>query len=129
MSEQLFEWNDTYLIGVEELDFEHRDLLARLNELHLDILRGDRPEVIEACLAEVCTRVAAHFALEESYMKRNGFAHYDQHKQQHDDFLEEVYAVADMFREGLDISYQETLETRLENWVTHHILTSDKELC
>lgn len=128
MTEQLFEWNDTYLIGVEELDFEHRDLLARLNELHLDILRGDSSEVIEACLAEVCIRVAAHFALEESYMKRTGFPHYDQHKKQHDAFLEEVYAVAELFREGLDISYQETLETRLENWVTHHILTSDKEL-
>lgn len=128
MSEQLFEWSDKYLIGVDELDFEHKDLLARLNELHIDILRGDSPEIIEACLAEVCTRVAAHFALEESYMKRTHYARYDAHKKQHDDFLEEVYDIADMFREGLDASYQETLETRLENWVTHHILTSDREL-
>ena len=28
----LFQWDDAYLIGVDELDFEHKDLFARLNE-------------------------------------------------------------------------------------------------
>lgn len=128
MGEKLFAWSDDYLIGVEELDFEHKDLLDRLNELHLDILRGDEPAVIEACLGEVCIRVAAHFALEERYMQNTRFANYTQHKRQHDQFLDEIYDVVEMFAQGLETSYQEVLETRLESWVTNHILTSDKQL-
>lgn len=128
MGEKLFAWSDTYLIGVKELDFEHKDLLDRLNELHLDILRGDEPAVIEACLGEVCTRVAAHFALEERYMRNTRFANYEQHKRQHDQFLDEIYDAVEMFNGGLESSYQEALETRLESWITNHILTSDKQL-
>ncbi|MCZ6870223.1 MAG: hypothetical protein O7G84_12035 [Gammaproteobacteria bacterium] len=39
----LFQWDDAYLIGVDELDFEHKDLFARLNELHEDLVRHEEP--------------------------------------------------------------------------------------
>lgn len=128
MGEKLFTWSDRYLIGVEELDFEHQNLLESLNTLHLDILRGDAPEIIEACVGEICTRVAAHFALEEQYMRRTKFVNYEEHKKEHDRFLDEIYDVVEMFNEDLDTDFQEALETRLEGWITNHILTSDKQL-
>lgn len=128
MGEKLFQWTDDYLIGVEELDFEHKNLLDRLNELHLDILRGDEPDVIEMCLGEICSRVEAHFALEERHMQRTGFANYEKHKREHDQFLDEMYDAVEMFTSGLETSFQEVLEIRLESWITNHILTSDKQL-
>ncbi|MCK5433377.1 MAG: hypothetical protein KAJ03_11570, partial [Gammaproteobacteria bacterium] len=83
----LFDWSDDYLIGIDELDYEHRDLINRLNELHGELAHHDEKGKIEDCLREIQVRVVAHFALEEHFMLENNFNNYAPHKEEHDNFL------------------------------------------
>tara|TARA_B100000959_G_scaffold276338_1_gene330957 strand:- start:48 stop:467 length:420 start_codon:yes stop_codon:yes gene_type:complete len=124
----LIEWRDEYLIGVEELDYEHRDLINRLNELHEELVHHDEKRNIEDCLGEIHVRVVAHFALEERFMLDNKFKNYAHHKKEHDDFLEVIVDFIEKFRTNPELSYGDELEKQLQHWIVNHIITSDQEL-
>lgn len=124
----LFEWSDEYLIGIEELDYEHRDLINRLNELHGELAHHDEKEKIEDCLREIQVRVVAHFALEEHFMLDNNYKNYAPHKKEHDDFLALIADLIEKFLTDPELSYGDELEEQLQHWIVNHILTSDKEL-
>ena len=124
----LIDWCDEYLIGVEELDYEHRDLINRLNELHDELAHHNDKAMIEDCLGEIHVRVEAHFALEEHFMLDNNFQNYTHHKKEHDDFLAVIVNHIEIFRTNPELSYGNELEEQLQFWIVNHILTSDQEL-
>ncbi len=141
----LFEWSDDYLIGIDELDYEHRDLINRLNELHGELAHHDEKGKIEDCLREIqvrvvahfaledClreiqVRVVAHFALEEHFMLENNFNNYAPHKEEHDNFLALIADLIEKFLTDPELSYGDELEKQLQHWIVNHILTSDQEL-
>ena len=51
------EWSDDFLIGIDELDFEHKALIARINELHDELLTHDTPEHIKKTLGAIHGRM------------------------------------------------------------------------
>lgn len=124
----LLDWRDEYLIGVEELDYEHRNLINRLNELHEQLAHHNEKAIIEDCLVEIHVRVEAHFALEERFMLDNDFKNYTHHKKEHDDFLAVIVDLIEKFRTNPELSYGDELEEQLQHWIVNHILTSDQEL-
>jgi hemerythrin len=124
----LIEWRDEYLIGIEVLDYEHRDLIDRLNEFHEELAHHDEKGKIEDCLGEVYVRILAHFALEERFMLDTNFKNYAHHKKEHDDFLEVVVDFIEKFRTDPELSYGDELEKQLQRWIINHIVTSDQEL-
>ena len=128
ITKPLFEWSDEYLIGIEELDYEHRDLINRLNELHGELTHYDEKGKIEDCLREIQIRVVAHFALEEHFMLDNNYKNYAPHKKEHDDFLAVVADFIDKFLTDPGLSYGDELEKQLQYWIVNHILTSDQKL-
>ena len=128
MAEVFLQWRDDYLIGVEELDFEHRDLFARLNELHEELAHDADRARIENGLGEICARVAAHFALEEKFMRDTDFPKYSHHKKEHDDFLEVIVDYAEEIGSTEDITKRDELESELQHWIIDHVTTSDQEL-
>ena len=126
--EPLFEWSDEYLIGIEELDYEHRDLINRLNELHGELALCNEKGKIEDCLRDIQVRIVAHFALEEHFMLDNNYDNYAPHKEEHDNFLAVIADLIDKFLADPELSYGYELEGQLQHWIVNHILTSDQKL-
>ncbi len=124
----LLEWNDVYLIGVEELDFEHKDLFNRLNELHEELARHDDTARIDNCLGEIYARVLAHFALEEKFMQETDSPNYEEHKSEHDEFLEVLVDIVEEFHNNSGLGSGTRLEDQLRHWIIDHIQTRDQEL-
>ena len=61
----LIAWRDEYSVGLPDVDHEHRVLIAMINEL-AEALGPETPHArIVGALGEICSRIAAHFALEE----------------------------------------------------------------
>ena len=123
------EWRDEYLLGVEELDFEHKDLFRRLNELHEELVRDSSKEHVAGCLGEIYARVDAHFALEENYMREKKYDGYEKHKKQHDNFLDELREISDrLLSSGIELVERDALEAKLQGWVLNHFTTTDREM-
>lgn len=125
---QLLRWSDDYLIGVEELDYEHKDLFAQLNKLQLELAADTNSENIEKTLEEIFVRVVAHFALEETYMLENKFARMVEHKKEHENFLEDMRELIGKFQATTDVDELDKLFLMLREWITRHVVYSDKEL-
>ena len=47
MTNAIIEWDDSFLIGIEELDYEHKVLINDINRLHLELARQDKKSEIE----------------------------------------------------------------------------------
>jgi len=114
MSDTLFKWDESFLIGIEELDHEHKILIDDINRLHEELARRDKKSEIEKCLGEICARMQAHFALEEHVMKEHEYEFFDEHKREHDELLDNSSSVP--------------MEKSLKHWVMNHIITSDKKM-
>jgi len=128
MADTLLKWDDSFLIGIEELDYEHRVLIDDINRLHEELARHDEKPEIEKCLGDIFARMQAHFALEEHVMKENEYGHFDEHKSEHDALLDRYTEYMIRFLNDTDVSSSSTIEEFLKHWVIDHILLSDKKM-
>ena len=128
MTPPLLQWREEHRIGIDALDFEHQELFRRINQLLDDFVRHEERAEIEACLGEIHARMAAHFALEEKFMRDKGYAHYAEHRAEHDRFLDDFVVAMAEFENDPAARASETLERDLKRWILNHVLTADKRM-
>ena len=128
MTSTLFEWDDSFLIGIEELDHEHKVLINDINKLHEEMIGNEDVSEIKGCLGEIYVHMQAHFALEEHVMKKHEYEFYDEHRSEHDVFLEDFTECMVQFLNGADISAKDPIEECLKEWIVDHITNSDKKM-
>ena len=94
MNEEIkkIEWNDEYLLGVPEIDKQHKKLIAIANELY-DVVTGDESalkEKMPSILKELTDYTEYHFSNEEELQKKIGYVGLSTHKAAHEFFIKEV---------------------------------------
>ncbi len=128
MTDTLLIWDDSFLIGIEELDHEHKVLIDDINRLHEELAGNHEQSEIAKCLGDVYARMHAHFALEEHVMKEHGYKFFDEHKREHDEFLDNYTECMMQFLNDASVSPENPIEDCLKHWVMDHIITSDKKM-
>lgn len=123
----LLEWRDDFLIGIAEVDGEHRELIALLNEMHDEALRHRSAAQVATVLGEINVRIAAHFALEEKIMRDAAYLYLMPHKQDHEALLDQLADIMDTVDTGGSYSTAD-LARRLEHWFSEHFRTHDARL-
>jgi len=121
-------WSDDFLIGIEELDYEHRCLIDDVNELHRELLEHVDTTRIKDTLSRILTRMQAHFALEEHVMVAHKYPYYSQHKVEHESLLDDYTDLISRFEGEMKLGDQENIESVLRHWIVDHIRTSDKKM-
>ena len=123
----LMEWKDEFAIGLEAVDFEHRELIGLINELHADLSRPESEVTVPEFLGEIYAKIAAHFALEEREMRVRGYDEYADHKADHERLLDEIREIMDDY-ELHGAFDEETLALQLGDWFGTHFRTKDARL-
>ncbi len=121
------DWNDELSIGIEEIDAQHKVLIALVNRLNDAILERKGSAVTADILAELAQYTKTHFIVEESLMRILGYPDYDDHKQNHENLIQEILNLQEMVGLGKKSINYELLHF-LRKWLTHHIMKSDKKL-
>ena len=122
----LIEWRKEFETGVADVDHEHRELVDLINALHGEIGKGAAKERIREFLGEVFARIAAHFALEESIMRKHAYDEYAAHKAEHEKLLDEIRDIMD---EAEDTeAYGEALAATVRDWFVNHFKSKDARL-
>jgi len=120
----LIEWRKEFETGIAGVDHEHRELVDLINRLHEHMASGaDRARVAEF-LGEVFARIAAHFALEESIMRKHGYDEYEAHKAEHERLLDEIRDIMD----NAPAAYADSLSTVVRDWFVNHFKSKDARL-
>ncbi len=128
MSDPHFKWDDSYLIGIEELDHEHKALIDDINRLHEELTGQGGPSEIEKCLGEIHARMQAHFALEENVMQEHEYPYLAEHKAEHDELLDSYTESMLQLLNDTGPTTSLSIQEKLQHWVMVHIGTSDKKM-
>ncbi len=123
----LLEWKTEYSVGVAAVDDEHRELIQLINALYAHLDERSNSAEIEKCLGAIHNAIAMHFALEERMMQEHGYDQFAEHKDDHEDLLDQLLDLMDGF--VLDpASGQRALEEQLSSWFADHFSTHDARL-
>jgi hemerythrin-like metal-binding protein len=125
-------WKDAYIIGVERIDQQHKQLLTNLERLLKAVDIDDDGKRKEECANIVSFTqyyAAVHFSTEERLQEVIGFPEKEGHKRLHETFTGDIRS----FEKKLEASGYEKDVVRefadmLENWFVYHISSEDKKM-
>jgi len=124
----LIEWRREFETGISDVDHEHRLLIGLINDLHQTAHSAQDRATVSTFLGEVFARISAHFALEETVMRRHRYDEYQAHKTEHEELLDEIRDIMDAHEAGTETGYEDTLSAALSNWFMNHFKTKDARL-
>lgn len=125
-----FEWKERYMLGIEEVDKQHKKLFeigARAYELTRLDNAYDRYDDIMEVLKELFDYAQYHFNYEETFMEKHNFEHLPEHTKAHNYFVAKAKSL--LTRE-IDDEQEETLQEItdfLSQWVSTHIMFEDRK--
>jgi len=123
----LMTWTEKMSVGVKVLDDDHKKLIGMINELHGGLKVGHGKEVLGNVLDELVSYTRMHFAREEQYFAKTGYAAAAAHKKEHDDLTKQVLDVQAKYKAGAVTSLSLEVMDFLKNWLTNHIQGSDQK--
>lgn len=113
-----FVWQDSYALGDDKIDQEHKDFFELAEKLALTTAQ---PELLST-MSELLQHVKVHFGDEEEVMQKVGFHHYKGHVKEHNLMLEQLLTITHKIEQK--IWHHDEVQNFLEKW-TQHILHAD----
>ena len=122
-------WNESYSVGVGELDEQHKQLVNMINDfiVHAEDQEGG----VELCadtLAAMSEYAATHFATEEALLRAHGFQQLASHQTEHLSFRSEIVHLGDeiaSYGAAVPPEARNRLGRYLRDWLSNHILHTD----
>ena len=127
MNEDSVTWDDSFSVGFDPIDDQHKVLVSMTNELfqacEQGVIAADMAflQIIQKALGYAET----HFSDEEGYLREVNYPYLDEQKEQHEDFVAEVQKSIEEFEAGnIEPVY---LARFLKKWLLNHIAVYDKK--
>lgn len=120
----LFDHND-FIMGDPVMDAQHIELIDSINELYQARFAFNHDQ-IKKILTTLINNTAEHFHLEEAEMEIIGYTNLKDHIAEHKILMDIAAHFLVRFDDEEDIA--EDLQKFLLNWLTHHILYSDRKV-
>jgi len=125
MSRVFVLWNESYSVGVERIDTQHKKLIDILNQLYGSFVDQTTGQVLEDIIRELVDYTNYHFRTEEELFEEHNYPHKEKHVSEHQDFIQKVIDFnADLKAGKSRITFQ--LMNFLRNWLINHICGSDQ---
>ena len=130
--DKLIKWSKNYLMGIDKLDEEHKELFRISDQIYNKVMeRGDdakyRLFLMNETLEYMLRYFKRHAKSEEIYMREIGYAGYEFHKMLHDEFYNMLLKKkADIVKRN-ECSKKEISELVGDGigWLLEHIITED----
>lgn len=123
--EKLF-WDKKYETGVDVIDFQHRILLERTNDLIELVNRNESQDNMFPILVFLEDYTHYHFDTEEQFFDTFEYKDKEKHLREHKEFIDKVNEFKKVYFEGL-AQIDEALLSFLLDWLISHILKTDME--
>lgn len=119
-------WSEAFSVGLPELDFQHKKILALISDLEQLVAEGrTNSAAAKGLLNEIVTYAVVHFETEEHVLAERQYAQLGSHREEHRKY---VSFVAEQI--ALAISSQQDTESVLQflkAWWRRHILEEDRQ--
>lgn len=121
-------WKDTYSVGVEEIDDEHKELISLINMAEAAVCSQDDKEAVAKIASDMAFYALTHFSNEEVLMVSNDYPGYQEHREKHREFSAKAKEIEDFIEASDDYCGSHELFRYLSEWLVDHIMIEDKKL-
>ena len=119
-------WESSYESGNRGIDAQHQKLFKDGNKL-ISAIYGNRNEHnIEALLGALIQDIETHFFAEEVLLKKWGYEDLDNHKNIHQELVDEAYTLRDEVKNG-ELDYVDVINFFIYDLILNHILDEDQK--
>ena len=121
------QWRDELATGVEQIDRQHQELIARVNGLLAACWQGKGKAEVAETLAFLGDYVVTHFADEEKLQQEAGYPDLAAHKALHEQFIADYGQLVQEFeRTGATVGLVVKVNRVVVDWLVQHISRVDK---
>jgi hemerythrin-like metal-binding protein len=120
----MFGWNDSYSVGQADIDAQHKQLFAVIDELQGAMKTGQSKAILGRTLDKLVDYTVKHFSFEQALLAQKGYRESAAHKSVHDQFTARIRKFQVENNSGaLGVSVE--LMDVLRKWLAEHIQGSD----
>jgi len=119
-------WAENMNTGIEKIDSQHKKLVEWINLLDLAIINNFNKDTINMVFMELSNYCNYHFSMEEMLMEKANYPGLEEHKIAHLEFFRVLKENIRVFEKGDDSALAQFMKY-LNEWLTNHILVTDKE--
>lgn len=120
------QWDESYSVGIETIDADHKKLLGMINQLQTAAHYKTDKTMIEDILNGLVDYTKYHFTREEGMMQDADYPDFEAHKQQHEEMIAQVGRFVDEYRVDGTKTIEE-VAMYLKTWLINHINGSDQK--
>jgi len=122
-------WRDSLLIGVKEVDNQHKELFSRVDKLFEACQLGKGKDEIGNILNFLEEYVVEHFRSEEDLQLKYNYVDYVSHKAMHDAFIKEVKELKRQYEQNGETGYLVvSVNRKVIDWLIEHVGKVDRTL-
>ncbi|NOX26178.1 MAG: hemerythrin family protein [Deltaproteobacteria bacterium] len=121
------DWNDSFGVGNDEIDRQHKKWIGIFNDLHDAMLNDDLTDyraMTTQSLQDMLDYAKVHFAFEEKYMANIGYPDLVAHRRLHKDFDTQIYQCYRDAEDGHTVLNTKIIKM-VRNWLVQHIMIED----
>lgn len=117
-------WLSRYETGIPEIDAQHHRLFEVVNELIDAFRRGESNSQVAKVIDYLLSYTNEHSRTEEDWMERLHFPGLEEHRQEHQDFLNRILELKWRFDSGERMAMDVTV--LLADWLEYHVNAGDR---
>ena len=118
------EWNESYNIGIDVIDKQHRQILDYINALE-EIRGAGQHDRIKEVLNDLIDYTQSHFSFEENLLEQVSYQYLPSHRGIHELFVKRLNDYRLKFEKGESI--ENDLYRLLSKWLINHIQHDDQD--
>lgn len=123
---ELIKWSEErHRLGVREVDYHHRRMIAVVNSLQTAVSLGESREFVCNILSMIEEYSRDHFCYEERLMHFHGYPARSAKKRSHESFIRQVETLSREYGLGNMTVSADTMRF-LREWLDHHIVEEDR---
>lgn len=122
------EFDDNLITGNEMIDSQHRELIAKINDLLAACERDNGSEETEKMLTYLSDYVNFHFEAEEKFQEEIGYPGINEHKAKHAEFKQNVAAMGQMIGRTGSPEFTSLVQNQVIDWLYTHIKGFDRSV-
>lgn len=121
----LINWSDNLSVNVKEIDNQHKQLIAMINELDEAMRNRKGRDILGKIITNMINYTAHHFSTEEKYFAQYGYPATEEHMKEHRAFVDKVNDFNNKFDKAR-IGLTTDVINFLSDWLKRHIQGTDK---
>lgn len=117
-------WDDSFLIGIDVIDSQHKKIFEHLLALENAVTKKDPWNIMQFFLAQLTDYMKFHLAVEEALLEVIRYPEHANHCDSHARLIDQIAKLEDQLKRQPSGG---NLVGFFEDWFVRHVLASDRD--